>query len=422
MAKRKTRVSPGSAAARLARWRWHRNPVRGAGAGPLYRLADGDVVTKAQLRRMYMGRIPGPTHRRLLGITVVKKNPLGRCSICGRPHVDPMTLNSWPIDKAKCYQAETGGDPRCRARKGKKRRNPLGGRHVAASRKRQMARALHLMAVNEKSGSSRILPRLYRSERRLLRAGVPRRVWARKLTKALRKSDARCRRNPASVYDSLRRALAAKGFRTFIMRETTADDTDPQIDLGNSLSLSLDNSGWPCGVVKITKKPEWTMVDRYWHDDPSSAEIANRVVAFAAKHGVKRNPIGGRRAAKARGRIRARVKRVWRAVRRHGATSFSAYPAFGRRSMKTLRLAGRTKALRRVRRNPIGGRRAARSRARIVSRATLRARINKASGGARNAVMRSILAQYMAGRVKIRGARISAAVKRGIRRGRRGRR
>lgn len=293
MAKRKTRVSPGGAAARLARWRWHRNPggrlsptlvkrlmewrspdypaikalaqsphpateayaairdlmaqyerpdlkaadlqhlkktlamveaetgvvnrsnpIHGAGAGPLYRLADGDVVTKAQLRRMFMGRIPGPTQRRLLGIEKVGKNP--------------------------------------------KR-----GRRVAASRKRQMARALHMMAVNEKSGSSRILPRLYRAERRLIRAGVPRRVWAKKLTKALRKSDARNRKNPK------------------------------------------------------------------------------------------------------RGR----------------------------------RLAG--------------------ARARILSRATLRARVNKASGGARNAVMRSILAQVLAGKIKIRGARISAAVKRGIRRGRR---
>jgi hypothetical protein len=71
------------------------------------------------------------------------------------------------------------------------------------------------------------------------------------------------------------------------------------------------------------------------------------------------------------------------------------------------------------RRNPKRGRRAAQSRCRVVARTTLRARINKASGGARNAVMRSILAQVMAGKVRVRGARISAAVERGIRRGRR---
>jgi hypothetical protein len=82
---------------------------------------------------------------------------------------------------------------------------------------------------------------------------------------------------------------------------------------------------------------------------------------------------------------------------------------------KHRRLLGITK----VKRNPMGGRRLARARCRILSRATVAARINKASGGARNAVMRSILAQVMAGRVKIRGARISAAVKGGIRRGRR---
>ena len=69
-------------------------------------------------------------------------------------------------------------------------------------------------------------------------------------------------------------------------------------------------------------------------------------------------------------------------------------------------------------RNPKRGRRAATSRARLVSRAEVAARINKASKGARNAVMRSILAQVMAGKVRVRGSRISAAVKRGIRRGR----
>lgn len=45
---------------------WRRpNPQR---KPTLYRLADGDVVTAAQLRRMFMGKIPGPAHRRLLGI------------------------------------------------------------------------------------------------------------------------------------------------------------------------------------------------------------------------------------------------------------------------------------------------------------------------------------------------------------------
>jgi hypothetical protein len=66
-AKRRARVTPSNAAARLAKWRWHHNP---AGC---YRLADGDVVTAVQLRRMFMGKIPGPAHRRLLGITKAKR-------------------------------------------------------------------------------------------------------------------------------------------------------------------------------------------------------------------------------------------------------------------------------------------------------------------------------------------------------------
>jgi hypothetical protein len=47
---------------------WRRNPQR---KPTLYRLASGDVVTAAQLRRMFMGKIPGPVHRRLLGIRKV---------------------------------------------------------------------------------------------------------------------------------------------------------------------------------------------------------------------------------------------------------------------------------------------------------------------------------------------------------------
>lgn len=42
------------------------------------------------------------------------------CTICGRLKVDPMTLNSVPVDKRMCYRDECGDDPRCKP-KGKRR-------------------------------------------------------------------------------------------------------------------------------------------------------------------------------------------------------------------------------------------------------------------------------------------------------------
>jgi hypothetical protein len=310
--RRRTRVSPGTAAARLARWRWHRNPgglmlskklgarllewhggqssalylvgsraygghpiqspgdiddvlwelnrayeghlsasskrhldatikmleresghqnrnnpIRGVYAGPCYRLSDGDVVDAAQLRRMFMGKVPGPAQRRLLGIAKVKKNPLG-------------------------------------------------GRRAAQSRRRIQAK--------NKAAYKRALSVVYR------RTGL---------------------RSMPAVHASYHPTQAAWQKTANLMRRTS-------------------------------KRKTYT--------------------------------------------------RRWRGYQRAAET---------------------------VGRNPKTGRRAARARCRIVSRATLRARINKASGGARNAVMRSILAQVMAGKVKIRGARISAAVRRGISRGRR---
>ena len=36
-----------------------------------------------------------------------------QCAVCGRRFVDPMTLNSWPIDRTLCYSEECGDDPRC---------------------------------------------------------------------------------------------------------------------------------------------------------------------------------------------------------------------------------------------------------------------------------------------------------------------
>jgi hypothetical protein len=53
----------------LAHHPHRRNPLR----KPDYQLADGTQVTRAALRRMFFGKIPGPTHRRLLGITKLKK-------------------------------------------------------------------------------------------------------------------------------------------------------------------------------------------------------------------------------------------------------------------------------------------------------------------------------------------------------------
>lgn len=40
-----------------------------------YQLADGTVVSASGLRRMFMGKIPGPAQRRLLGISRLKSNP-----------------------------------------------------------------------------------------------------------------------------------------------------------------------------------------------------------------------------------------------------------------------------------------------------------------------------------------------------------
>jgi hypothetical protein len=65
---RRTRVSPGGAAARLAKWRWHHNPAIKSS----YRLADGSLLSAPQLKQMFMGKIPTPAQRRLLGITLVR--------------------------------------------------------------------------------------------------------------------------------------------------------------------------------------------------------------------------------------------------------------------------------------------------------------------------------------------------------------
>jgi hypothetical protein len=474
----RARVSPGSAAARLARWRWHRNPP----------------LSRALVKRLMEWRSPDYPAIKALAQS---RHPATEADSAIR---DLMAQYERPDLKAADLQ------------------------HLKKT----------LAMVEEETGVAN-------------------------------------RSNPPSVYNSLQRALKARGFNTFNRRDNADDDTtDPEINLGHGLSLALDNSGWPCGVVKITTKPEWTMVDRYWQDDPSATEIASRVAAFAAKHGVKSNPRRGRRLAQAHRRIRAQMEGAHRRFYRAGAKARKGHIARaylhatqmatrtgalggaarkgklysrgrffavvrgrrnpvrgkyagtlyrladgdvvtkeqlrrmfmgkipgpvhlrllgiekvkknpirgGRRAAAARnRLRARTaksyvRALKIVRRkvpsaltmpalskgfapsqavwqrhaavsrravktrwtdttrrrsarlwrkakpNPIGGRRAARSRCRIVGRATLRARINKASGGARNAVMRSILAQVMAGKVKIRGARISAAVKRGIRRGR----
>ena len=42
------------------------------------------------------------------------------CTTCGRLKVDPMTLNSIPVDRKLCYRDECGDDPRCKP-KGKRR-------------------------------------------------------------------------------------------------------------------------------------------------------------------------------------------------------------------------------------------------------------------------------------------------------------
>lgn len=130
---RRKAVTPSGAGARLAKWRWHHNPgwesaypagivkagrialaggedsmgtddalreagvpvtkanlhhmrdyledaAISAGRNPgtreaRYQLADGSVVSASGLRRMFMGKIPGPKHRKLLGISRLKSNP-----------------------------------------------------------------------------------------------------------------------------------------------------------------------------------------------------------------------------------------------------------------------------------------------------------------------------------------------------------
>lgn len=155
-------VTPSGAGARLAKWRWHHNPgaaakvkhaaqlwltgrfqtledaVEAAGL-PMrtyvvervqdevddtaerarrnpggtrearYRLADGTVVSASGLRRMFMGKIPGPAQRRLLGISRLKSNP-GRYARLDAKAVAKARLNIrsggrphtvWPAVKAQ---------------------------------------------------------------------------------------------------------------------------------------------------------------------------------------------------------------------------------------------------------------------------------------------------------------------------------
>jgi hypothetical protein len=64
--------------------------------------------------------IPYKIRQKVLTAAIYRKqnregrvNPIGRCRVCGRQHVDPMTLNSYPVNKSMCYREETGSDPRC---------------------------------------------------------------------------------------------------------------------------------------------------------------------------------------------------------------------------------------------------------------------------------------------------------------------
>jgi hypothetical protein len=237
------------------------------------------------------------------------------------------------------------------------------------------------------------------------------------------------RRNPERHgFAKLKADLAAtlKGYR-----EVLPDANGPALGIVNAY-FSHQEAGRPFGSADIKKKileymevelmsrmrdddrgPTPSPTKRMLHALPDMIHDVRYTIASSLPGARLANPKRGRRAAQARRRIKSRVGRVWRQVRSH-AGSFGTYTSFGRRAMKTLKLAGRVKRC-----NPRRGRRAAQARCRVVARTTLRARINKASGGARNAVMRSIIAQVMAGKVKVRGARISAAVNRGIRRGRR---
>ena len=81
---------------------------------PVYRLADGDVVTAPQLRRMFMGKIPSPTQRRLLGITkakATKKNPLGGSKLyASRRRIRSKNLNAyWRVKRVTARKS--GGRP-----------------------------------------------------------------------------------------------------------------------------------------------------------------------------------------------------------------------------------------------------------------------------------------------------------------------
>jgi hypothetical protein len=343
MAKRRSRVSPSGAAARLARWRWHRNPVRGVYAGPCYRLSDGDVVTAAQLRRMFMGKIPGPAQRRLLGIAKVKKNPLG-------------------------------------------------GRHLAQARGRIVGKNLKayrraFVVVRKRTGLDGMpaLPWSYSPAHR---------VWGKALKLKQRAA------GPGATHSHLR----GRGY-------------------GRELKRVRRNPGRRRYVAKYDPQAGWLGFIYNGRQAVGVYQGSTRRGALAGAKkrgkGLRTNP-GSKDIRQGPPRVvRAPAYAVGDAVRY--AIAGTPY-GYLHRTDGAIRVwntrSGATKQLPKYRSNPLGGRRAARARCRIVSRATLRARINKASGGARNAVMRSILAQVMAGKIGVRGKRISAAVSRGIRRGR----
>jgi hypothetical protein len=327
MAKRHTRVTPGSAAARLARWRWHRNP--------------GGLMLSKKLG----GRLLEWHGGQSTALYLVGSRAYG-----GHPITNPGDIDDalWELNAA--YERML---------------KPADVKHLDATIK---------MLERESGHQNRNNPRTFAS---LIRDG-----------------------------DDAVIAVVNRYISTSASLEEAAA----------KINVAIGGDYKPAEILKFLKRSRGAV---YRH-----------------------NPRGGRKLAASRRRIQSKNKAAYKRAlsvvyRRTGLRSMPAVSAgyhptqatwqktaqLMRRTSKRKTYARRFSSYQRVaetvgRCNPKRGRRAAQARARIVSRATLRARVNKASGGARNAVMRSILAQVMAGKVKIRGARISAAVVRGIRRGR----
>lgn len=112
------------------------------------------------------------------------------------------------------------------------------------------------------------------------------------------------------------------------------------------VKFDRDQQEWQVRAYKRSAKTgAWKFAEGptcYCFDRDDAIQTFHHLVGYGPGY-ERANP---KKRAQARARIRARVKRMWRGVRRHVGRP-SAYPAFGRRALRTLKLSGMVK-----RRNP----------------------------------------------------------------------